>query len=115
MIFERAREAFKDNYATAERRLAGALGRVQETTGLKVRDASAWRRVTADSEEAKTRADGVLAAVKERAVAAEGEAETKATEIVEAVKEKVDTAEKEAGKAVDATENKVQEKKKRLV
>jgi MICOS complex subunit MIC26 len=110
MAFERAREAFKYSYATAERELVGALGRVQETTGLKVKDASAWGRVTA--EEAKTRADGVLAAVKERAVAAEGEAKTKATEIVEAVKEKVDAAEKEAEKAVDAAQNKVQEKKR---
>jgi organizing structure protein 2 len=106
----RAQEAIRSGYAAAERGLAVALGRVQDSTGLKVKDASAWGHQTAD--EVKGRADGVLAAVKERAAVAETEAKTRAAEIVNAVKDKVEVAEKEADKAVDTAERRIEEKKR---
>jgi organizing structure protein 2 len=110
MAYYRAQDALKDGYTVAERSLASALGRVQDTTGLKVKDASAWGRVAAD--EVKTRTDGVLAAVKERAAAAEDQAKVKAVEIVDAVKDQVHRAEKEADKTVNKAENNMADSKR---
>jgi organizing structure protein 2 len=107
MAVARVQESLTDGYTAAERSLGRLLGRVQDTTGLKVQDASTWGRRAA--EDVKHSADGVVAKVKERVIAAEGEAKVKATEIVNAVKHQVAVAEKEAEKSMDAANRKVEE------
>jgi organizing structure protein 2 len=113
MAIARAKESFGEGYTTAERTLAQTLGRVQETTGLKVKDASAWGQQTVD--EAATRAGGVLEKVKEQAATAEGVAKDKTFQLANKVQDTVAKAEKEVERGMDSVAKKVEEPPKRLV
>jgi organizing structure protein 2 len=116
MGWAQAKEATSDVRASAEKSLVNILGKVQDATGLKLREVAGWgSEVTAQAKtdlvELKARAVDAVQDVREKAHEAEGDAKLRAREIVDRVHTEAALAEKQGIQAADAVERKVENKR----
>ncbi|KAI0659863.1 apolipo protein O-domain-containing protein [Cubamyces menziesii] len=88
MTWERVKDATQNGRETFSRSVATLVGKVEETTGLKLRETLGWRESTLKNVETKTRE---IAATSRKSVAQVADAvEAKAAEAVEEVEQKVE-------------------------
>ncbi|RPD54981.1 hypothetical protein L226DRAFT_509315 [Lentinus tigrinus ALCF2SS1-7] len=87
MTWERVKDATQNGRETFSEGVANLVGKVEETTGLKLRETLGWRRAQVQSQ-AEVRAKEVVRSAEESAQVAKAVVEEKAEEVKEIVEEK---------------------------
>ncbi|OSD05101.1 hypothetical protein PYCCODRAFT_1475659 [Trametes coccinea BRFM310] len=90
MTWERVKEATQNSRETVSSGVVSLVGRVEEATGLKLRETLGWRERAFKAAETKTRE--VVEAAKEKAVEAKAVVDQKVVEATTAVEQKVEEA-----------------------